>query len=195
MVVVGGGSAGIGVTASLLKRRPTLRVAVIDQATNVNQPAWTLVGVGAAVLMIIAVSLLMFGLHLVAVEAAPIALFSVCLSSATDTLLAHRQGKVRYRAAGYCRCHDRNHRHMAGAQIAYAPLTFLFVLVLFYAAISMLLQSKKQDGPAINITDAQSAPASMPCQLVNPEKVSNNSCSEKTTREKLLSTKTHAPVV
>ena len=48
MVVVGGGSAGIGVTASLLKRRPTLRVAIIEPSDkHYYQPAWTLVGAGA----------------------------------------------------------------------------------------------------------------------------------------------------
>ena len=48
VVVVGGGSAGIGVTASLLKRRPTLRVAIIEPSDkHYYQPAWTLVGAGA----------------------------------------------------------------------------------------------------------------------------------------------------
>ncbi|MCB1948917.1 bifunctional protein tyrosine phosphatase family protein/NAD(P)/FAD-dependent oxidoreductase [Nitrosomonas sp.] len=48
VVVVGGGSAGIGVTASLLKRRPALRIAVIEASDkHYYQPAWTLVGGGA----------------------------------------------------------------------------------------------------------------------------------------------------
>ena len=48
VVVVGGGSAGIGVTASLLRRRPGLRIAVIEPSDNhYYQPAWTLVGGGA----------------------------------------------------------------------------------------------------------------------------------------------------
>lgn len=48
VVVVGGGSAGIGVTASLLKRRPTLRIAIIEPSSeHYYQPAWTLVGAGA----------------------------------------------------------------------------------------------------------------------------------------------------
>ena len=34
VVVVGGGSAGIGVTASLLRRRPGLRIAVIEPSDN-----------------------------------------------------------------------------------------------------------------------------------------------------------------
>ena len=48
MVVVGGGSAGISVTASLLKRNAALRIAVIEPNTeHYYQPAWTLVGGGA----------------------------------------------------------------------------------------------------------------------------------------------------
>ena len=48
VVVVGGGSAGISVSASLLKRNPALRIAVIEPSTeHYYQPAWTLVGGGA----------------------------------------------------------------------------------------------------------------------------------------------------
>lgn len=48
VVVVGGGSAGIGVTASLLKRRSSLRIAIIEPSDkHYYQPAWTLVGGGA----------------------------------------------------------------------------------------------------------------------------------------------------
>ena len=45
VVVVGGGSAGISVSASLLKRDAGLRIAVIEPSTeHYYQPAWTLVG-------------------------------------------------------------------------------------------------------------------------------------------------------
>ncbi|MCB1985610.1 MAG: TIGR01244 family phosphatase [Burkholderiales bacterium] len=48
VVVVGGGSAGIGITASLLKRRKSLRIAIIEpHDKHYYQPAWTLVGGGA----------------------------------------------------------------------------------------------------------------------------------------------------
>lgn len=48
IVVVGGGSAGIGITASLLKRRSSLRIAIIEPSDkHYYQPAWTLVGGGA----------------------------------------------------------------------------------------------------------------------------------------------------
>src|SRR5471032_383688 len=48
VVVIGGGAAGIGVTASLLRRRPDLRIAIIEPSDrHFYQPAWTLVGGGA----------------------------------------------------------------------------------------------------------------------------------------------------
>jgi sulfide:quinone oxidoreductase len=47
VVVVGGGAAGSGVAASLLKRQPSLSVAIIEPADkHYYQPAWTLVGAG-----------------------------------------------------------------------------------------------------------------------------------------------------
>lgn len=47
VVVIGAGSAGIAVTASLLKRKPTLRIAIVEPAKNhYYQPGWTLVGAG-----------------------------------------------------------------------------------------------------------------------------------------------------
>lgn len=48
IVVMGGGSAGIGVAASLLRRQASLRIAIIEPSeTHYYQPAWTLVGGGA----------------------------------------------------------------------------------------------------------------------------------------------------
>ena len=47
VVVVGGGSAGIAVASSLLKRRPKLSIAVVEPSdTHYYQPGWTLVGAG-----------------------------------------------------------------------------------------------------------------------------------------------------
>lgn len=47
VVVIGGGSGGIAAAASLLKRRPSLSVAIIDPALeHFYQPGWTLVGGG-----------------------------------------------------------------------------------------------------------------------------------------------------
>lgn len=47
IVVVGGGSAGISITASLLKRDSNLRIGIIEPSNyHYYQPAWTLVGSG-----------------------------------------------------------------------------------------------------------------------------------------------------
>ncbi len=47
IVIVGGGSAGCGVAASLLKRNQQLSIAIIDPSDkHYYQPAWTLVGAG-----------------------------------------------------------------------------------------------------------------------------------------------------
>ncbi len=48
VVVIGGGSAGIGVSASLLNRQPSLALAIIEPSEqHYYQPAWTLVGGGS----------------------------------------------------------------------------------------------------------------------------------------------------
>ncbi|MBV2235722.1 MAG: NAD(P)/FAD-dependent oxidoreductase [Sterolibacterium sp.] len=48
VVIIGGGTAGISVAAGLLRRQPTLDIAIVDPAEfHYYQPAWTLVGGGA----------------------------------------------------------------------------------------------------------------------------------------------------
>lgn len=48
VVVIGGGTAGIAVTASLLRREPSLKIAIVEPSDHHDyQPAWTLVGGGA----------------------------------------------------------------------------------------------------------------------------------------------------
>lgn len=47
VVVVGGGSAGVAVAASLLRREPGISVAIVDPAkVHFYQPGWTMVGAG-----------------------------------------------------------------------------------------------------------------------------------------------------
>lgn len=47
IVIVGGGSAGCAIAASLKKREPSLKIAIIEPSDNhYYQPAWTLVGAG-----------------------------------------------------------------------------------------------------------------------------------------------------
>lgn len=48
ILIIGGGAAGIGVAASLLKRSPALQITLIEpNDRHYYQPAWTLVGGGA----------------------------------------------------------------------------------------------------------------------------------------------------
>ncbi len=48
IVIVGGGSAGVGLAASLKNRQHNLRITIIEPSdTHYYQPAWTLVGGGA----------------------------------------------------------------------------------------------------------------------------------------------------
>ena len=56
-----------------------------------------LTGAGGA---IVAVPLLIFGLHLSVSQAAPVALLAVGLSAGLGSMLGLREGRVRYKAAG-----------------------------------------------------------------------------------------------
>lgn len=48
ILIIGGGSAGIAVAASILKRQPSVNIAIIEPSEHhYYQPAWTLVGGGA----------------------------------------------------------------------------------------------------------------------------------------------------
>lgn len=48
ILIIGGGSAGIAVAASILKRQPNMNIAIIEPSEHhYYQPAWTLVGGGA----------------------------------------------------------------------------------------------------------------------------------------------------
>lgn len=47
VVVIGGGSAGIATTASMLRRRPSLDIAIVEPSEDhYYQPGWTMVGCG-----------------------------------------------------------------------------------------------------------------------------------------------------
>ena len=118
-----------------------------------------LTGAGGA---IIAVPLLVFGLQLLIAEAAPIALFAVSITAAIGALLALKQGRVRYRAAGFI--------VLTGAlaspvgiyiarKIPDAALSLLFAAVLGYIAIRMFRRSGSRSAKA-----TPSLPVT-PCQL------------------------------
>jgi uncharacterized membrane protein YfcA len=118
-----------------------------------------LTGAGGA---IIAVPLLIFGLHLTVVEAAPVALFAVGASAAIGAMIAWKKRKLRYRAAALIA--------LAGAlaspigifiarKIPDVPLLLLFAAVLFYVAFQMLRESMRSSA------EAMEEHASAPCQL------------------------------
>ena len=47
IVIVGGGSGGIAIASSLLKRQKNLNITIIEPSDkHLYQPAWTLVGAG-----------------------------------------------------------------------------------------------------------------------------------------------------
>lgn len=102
-----------------------------------------LTGAGGA---IIAVPLLVFGLHLGLAQAAPIGLLAVALSAGLGALLGWRRGQLRYKAAAV----------MAGSgllltpaglwlaqRLPNAPLTALFAAVLAVVSVRMLRQAAR----------------------------------------------------
>lgn len=119
-----------------------------------------LTGAGGA---IIAVPLLVFGLHLMVAEAAPIALFAVAASAASGAMLSLKLGRVRYRAAGFIGLAGML-ASPVGLLIAKsspdALLTFVFALVMAFVAFRMFRQTMAGSAGVEN-----SAPRSVPCQL------------------------------
>lgn len=118
---------------------------------------------------IIAVPLLVFGLHFAIAEAAPIALLAVCLSSTVGAVIAHRQGKVRYRAAGFIAITGISTAPMGiwlAQKLPNAPLMVLFALVLCYVSVDMLRQSSMPHVEAAKVTsDCPARVSAIPCQL------------------------------
>lgn len=109
---------------------------------------------------IIAVPLLIFGLHFTVAQAAPVALFAVCLSAGIGALIAHRQRHVRYRAAGFIVITGIITAPLGiwvAQHLPNTPLTLLFAAVLFFVAIRMMLHSKTPNQP----------PAEQPCESVS----------------------------
>jgi uncharacterized membrane protein YfcA len=114
-------------------------------------------GAGGA---IIAVPLLIFGLHLAIADAAPIALFAVSVSAAIGALLALKRGKVRYRAASLLALMGLTTSPLGvflAQRIPNAPLTLLFAMVLAYAAFHTFRESMR--------SPADTGHSSAPCQL------------------------------
>jgi uncharacterized protein len=118
-----------------------------------------LTGAGGA---IVAVPLLVFGLHLVMADAAPIALFAVSLSAASGAIIAWRAGKVRYRAAGLIAVTGML-TSPAGLFIAQRIsnhwLILAFALVMAYVAFRMFRQTLAKPG------SSEGAPRPVPCEV------------------------------
>ena len=101
-----------------------------------------LTGAGGA---IVAVPLLIFGLHLSVPEAAPIALLAVGLSAGLGATLGLREGKVRYKAAGLmalCGVVISPFGIWVAHRVPNTPLTLLFAVVLAYVAVRMFRQAR-----------------------------------------------------
>jgi len=121
-----------------------------------------LTGAGGGIL---AVPLLVFGLHLSILQAAPVGLVAVGTASAIGAGLGLREGLVRYRAAAMIGLIGMA-LAPAGVRLARlvpnGPLTVAFSGVLFYVAARMLLQQRRAAGGA-----ERTSRASLPCVL-NP---------------------------
>ena len=118
-----------------------------------------LTGAGGAIM---AVPLLVFGLHLQVSQAAPIALLAVGLSAALGAVLGLRKGQVRYRAAGFMAVTGILVSPLglwAARRLPNAPLAIIFAGVLGMVAWRMWNQGAK---PA---TAVHAAPRTPPCQL------------------------------
>lgn len=122
-----------------------------------------LTGAGGGIL---AVPLLVFGLGLSMVEAAPVGLLAVGLAAGLGAVLGLRQGIVRYRAAGFVAGIGML-RTPVGLWLAHRlpnpPLALLFAVVLLYACGRIFLKARhelKHGRPAPR-------PAFLPCVL-NP---------------------------
>jgi len=113
-----------------------------------------LTGAGGGIL---AVPLLVFGLHLSIAQAAPVGLIAVGLASALGALLGLREGIVRYRAALLIGLAGMACAPL-GVRLAHAisngPLTLAFSAVLVHVGVRMLRQSR-----SIASTDERPRPA------------------------------------
>jgi uncharacterized membrane protein YfcA len=101
-------------------------------------------------------------LQLLVVEAAPIALLAVSVSAAVGALLALKEGKVRYRAAGFIAFTGALASPVGlyvARQMPDAVLRLLFAAVLGYIAIRMFKRSGSGSAKATSFLPAT------PCQL------------------------------
>ncbi|MEK7693859.1 MAG: sulfite exporter TauE/SafE family protein [Pseudomonadota bacterium] len=125
-----------------------------------------LTGAGGAIL---AVPLMVFGLHLRMAEAGPIALLAVGVSAAVGALIGLRAGIVRYRAAAMMAASGVL-ASPVGLWLAHrvpnGPLTVLFAIVLGWVAVRMFRQSRAPQSVASAASTAMLPQGPLPpCQL------------------------------
>ncbi|MEX8519060.1 MAG: sulfite exporter TauE/SafE family protein [Leptothrix sp. (in: b-proteobacteria)] len=123
-----------------------------------------LTGAGGGIL---AVPLLVFGLHLTMVQAAPIGLVAVGMAALLGALLGLREGIVRYRAALLIGCAGMLMAPLGlwlAQRLPNRPLLFAFALVLAYASWRIHKQAQRALAP----TDEQAPQDVLPC-VVNPQ--------------------------
>jgi uncharacterized membrane protein YfcA len=124
-----------------------------------------LAGAGGGIL---AVPLLVFGLHLTIMQAAPIGLIAVGAASALGAVLGLREGLVRYRAAALVGVTGMLLAPLGlrlARLIPNAPLMVLFSVVLAGVAWRMF----RQAGRAGREAAAERAPSQLPCVLNSSE--------------------------
>ena len=122
----------------------------------------TLLGLTGAGGAIIAVPLLIFGLGLPMLTAAPVALLATAIGAGTGALLGLRRGILRYKAAmvmSACGLLLSPLGLWAARYLPNQPLMLLFALVLFYVSITMYLRAKQAPGA---VSDSVLGP---PCLL------------------------------
>jgi len=120
-----------------------------------------LTGAGGA---IIAIPLLVFGLHLGLLQAAPIGLLAVMLAAGMAALMGLRAGIVRYKAASLMACCGLLTAPL-GVWLAHAAsnlgLTIIFSAVLIYVAITMFMKAQN----AILYGPAECMDSNQPCRV------------------------------
>jgi uncharacterized membrane protein YfcA len=100
-------------------------------------------GAGGGVL---AVPLLVFGLDLSLIQAAPIGLMATCSSAALGAVLAHRHGLVRYKAATLMAAAGIALTLMgvwAASRVPTNPLSLLFALVLAHVGYRTFVKASR----------------------------------------------------
>jgi len=114
---------------------------------------------------ILAVPLLVFGLHLTISQAAPVGLIAVGLAALVGAVIGLREGIVRYRAAGLIGITGMVLAPFGvwlAQRVPNMPLMLAFAALLAYVALRMWRQAR-----GLATADAHIATASLPC-IVNP---------------------------